>query len=167
MAGRILDFYIKNKEHLNAWEDKKEAGFYTLSYQRAVIRYELKQFNRGQSMDFWLVAKDGGELLGKIAVFCMSGGNLSSCMIGYKLDCEAQSHGYMTEALNAIVDFLFNELNLHRAEICIVPRNLRSIRLAERAGFVYEGQSSRFMRINGVWEDHVRYVKINENYKEC
>lgn len=41
----------------------------------------------------------------------------------------------MTEAVKLIVDFAFHELKLHRIEAGVMPRNLGSMRVLEKAGF--------------------------------
>jgi ribosomal-protein-alanine N-acetyltransferase len=68
----------------------------------------------------------------------------------------------MTEALRAAVERIaFGELGLHRVEVAVIPRNTRSLLLAERCGFEREGLSPRFLKIAGVWEDHVRLARRN------
>ena len=52
---------------------------------------------------------------------------------------------------------------LHRVEANIMPRNPASLRAAEKAGFVREGLSRRYLNINGVWEDHIHMVRLNED----
>ena len=85
-----------------------------------------------------------------------------SCVIGYGMAPEAVGNGFMSEAIERIVRIGFEELGLHRLEINIVPRNARSIAVAERCGFLCEGLSPRYLKIAGRWEDHVRYAKLNE-----
>lgn len=43
-----------------------------------------------------------------------------------------------------------------------MPRNARSLRVLEKCGFACEGLSPRYLRINGVWEDHVHMVRLND-----
>lgn len=59
--------------------------------------------------------------------------------IGYCLGRRYWGHGYMHEALQALVAYAFGELDLNRLEADIDPRNLRSARSLERLGFVKEG----------------------------
>jgi ribosomal-protein-alanine N-acetyltransferase len=47
--------------------------------------------------------------------------------------------GYMTEAVQLAVDYLFANKKQHRIHLVIVPENLPSRRIAEKCGFVLEG----------------------------
>ncbi len=49
-----------------------------------------------------------------------------------------------------------------RIEGNIMPRNRASIAVVEKCGFVREGISRKYLKINGVWEDHVHDVVLNE-----
>jgi ribosomal-protein-alanine N-acetyltransferase len=61
--------------------------------------------------------------------------------------------------------FAFDQLNLHRVEICIIPRNHNSRRVMEKLAMREEGVAQRFLEINGVWEDHVRYGLTVEEWE--
>jgi ribosomal-protein-alanine N-acetyltransferase len=160
----MLNFLTDNKEHLRPWEDESPEACYTLKYQRKTVRFEKREFKSGRAVDLWILAKHEHRLIGKVTVFGILRGNCASCMIGYKLDKEYEGKGYMSEAVGEVVRFLFEDVNMHRVEINILPRNERSIHVAERLGFTAEALSPAFMRVNGVWEDHIRYVKFNDNY---
>ena len=68
----------------------------------------------------------------------------------------------MTEAVRAAADIAFTDLDLHRIEANIMPRNGASLRVAEKAGFYHEGLALKYLRINGVWEDHIHMVLLRE-----
>lgn len=59
--------------------------------------------------------------------------------IGYALNREFWGKGYVTEALNSLFKFAFDELNLHRIEADVDPRNNASIKILEKFGFQKEG----------------------------
>jgi ribosomal-protein-alanine N-acetyltransferase len=65
-----------------------------------------------------------------------------------------------------VLRFAFDELRLHRVEAVIVPRNDRSRRVAIKLGLRDEGVAERFLQIQGVWEDHVRYAITREEWDE-
>jgi [ribosomal protein S5]-alanine N-acetyltransferase len=48
-------------------------------------------------------------------------------------------HGYTTEAVQLLVDYLFATKKQHRIHLVIVPENVASLRVAEKCGFVLEG----------------------------
>ena len=65
-----------------------------------------------------------------------------------------------------VARFAFEELMLHRLEICIIPRNDRSRRVMEKLQIREEGLAQRLLEINGVWEDHVRYGFTAEEWAD-
>jgi ribosomal-protein-alanine N-acetyltransferase len=50
---------------------------------------------------------------------------------------------------------------LHRLEINIRPENEPSLRVAQKAGYLFEGLRPRYLHIDGNWRDHHCYVKEN------
>ena len=80
----------------------------------------------------------------------------------YKMDKDLLRQGYASEAVLAVVELAFRGLNLHRIEANILPRNAASLALARKCGFREEGLSPKYLRINGVWEDHIHMVRLNE-----
>ena len=66
-------------------------------------------------------------------------GAFRSAYLGYYAFAPHAGPGYMTEALALALDLAFGDLGLHRVEANVQPANLRSLALAERAGFVARG----------------------------
>jgi ribosomal-protein-alanine N-acetyltransferase len=93
-------------------------------------------------------------------------GALQSGTIGYWIDRARAGHGYVAEGVVVALRFAFEELHLHRVEICIVPRNANSRRVMEKLRIRDEGVAQRYLEINGVWEDHVRYAITAEEWLE-
>ena len=60
--------------------------------------------------------------------------------LSYQLyDEDFAGHGYTTEAVQLLVDYLFATRKKHRIQLVIVPANTASRRIAEKCGFAYEG----------------------------
>lgn len=79
-----------------------------------------------------------GTLVGTCTLFGIS----TQCRraeLGYMLASSAWGQGLMQEALRAFLGFAFGALDLNRIEADTDPRNVRSMRLLERLGFVREG----------------------------
>ena len=107
-----------------------------------------------------------GAFAGEINLNNVVRGAFQSATIGYWIDRSRAGHSYMSEAVAVIAQYAFEELHLHRLEICIIPRNTRSRRVMEKLDIREEGLALRFLEINGVWEDHVRYAITVEEWDQ-
>lgn len=59
--------------------------------------------------------------------------------IGYWCRSDCTGHGYITEAVNALVQYAYDQLGAVRVEVIVDESNIRSRRVAERSGFTLEG----------------------------
>ena len=62
--------------------------------------------------------------------------------------------------------FAFEDLDLHRLQVSIIPRNRPSRRVVEKLGLRNEGVAVRYLQIDGRWEDHIRYAITAEEWAE-
>ncbi len=84
--------------------------------------------------------------------------------MGYSLDQEHNGKGYTTEAAKLVVKYAFETLNLHRIEAGVMPDNIASIRVLEKAGFHKEGIARKNVKINGRLEDHQMLAILNPKH---
>jgi [ribosomal protein S5]-alanine N-acetyltransferase len=98
------------------------------------------------------------ELVGVINLSEIVMGVFRSAYLGYWGYPRTGGRGLMTHALQEAVRYAFDELGLHRVEANIQPDNVRSIALAQRAGFTKEGFSPAYLFIDGAWRDHERWA---------
>ncbi len=85
--------------------------------------------------------------------------------MGYSLAETEQSKGYMTEALQAAIQYVFQELNMHRIMANYMPHNQRSGNVLKRLGFVVEGYARDYLLIKGQWQDHILTSLTNPNWQ--
>jgi ribosomal-protein-alanine N-acetyltransferase len=71
--------------------------------------------------------------------------------------------GLMTDAVRAIVPYVFETLRLHRLEAACLPTNEPSKRLLRRVGFTEEGYARQYLRIDGAWRDHVLFAMLESD----
>ncbi len=69
------------------------------------------------------------------------------------------------DELRVLLPSLFGELNLHRIEAACIPSNTPSIRVLEKCGFSREGLARRYLCINGVWQDHLLFGLLHEDFR--
>ena len=84
--------------------------------------------------------------------------------VWYKLLPEHWKKGYATEALKGILQWSFEELNLHRIEAGCATENIASIRVLEKTGMQREGKKRKVLPIRGKWVDNYEYAILEEDW---
>ncbi|MDX1659538.1 MAG: GNAT family protein [Nitriliruptorales bacterium] len=110
-----------------------------------------------------LLAFAGDELVGVINLNHIVRRNFQNAHLGYYANAARAGKGLMRLAMEAVVDYAFDELGLHRVEANIQPDNTASIKLVESVGFRHEGFAPRLIHIKGEWRDHERYAMTIED----
>ncbi|WP_411953847.1 GNAT family N-acetyltransferase [Alkalibacillus sp. S2W] len=77
---------------------------------------------------------------------------------------EYWGQGYGTEALNLLLNYAFQELNLHRVSLKVFSFNEKAIRLYQKLGFKEEGKSRQSLFRNGQWHDIIHMGILAEEY---
>lgn len=75
------------------------------------------------------------------------------------------SKGYGTEAARLIVNYGFEQLNLHRINSSAVGFNERSIRMHKSIGFKEEGRQKEGIFKNGKFQDHVMFGLLRSEWR--
>jgi ribosomal-protein-alanine N-acetyltransferase len=132
---------------------------------RAAFRRRIKRYAEDLRSDtgyaFLIVRGSDGALVGGLTLANIRRGVAQAGSLGYWTGLPFVRQGYMAAALRALVPFAFNSLRLHRLEAACIPSNTGSIKLLEKAGFVREGYAREYLCINGVWQDHLLYGRLN------
>jgi [ribosomal protein S5]-alanine N-acetyltransferase len=83
--------------------------------------------------------------------------------VGYSIDEKDNGKGLMSKALSLGKETAFSELGLHRLQAAVMPHNVGSIHVLEKNGFKKEGYARRYLKINGIWEDHVLFAALADD----
>lgn len=162
-ADQVLDYYIRNRDFLEEWEAEKGEEFYSVACQEQLLEKDFTDIGNRSSLRLWIYKKDDSKrIIGTLAFTNIVRGVFLSCFLGYKLDQGEINQGFMTEAVRKGIQIMFEEYGLHRIEANIMPKNARSLKVAEKLGFYNEGFARNYLKINGQWEDHIHMVLLNE-----
>jgi [ribosomal protein S5]-alanine N-acetyltransferase len=151
----------ESRAFLQPWEplwgrdDLSESSF------RARVMRNEQEYSSGVAVPLLIFERASDTLLGGLTIGHIRRGAAQSCMIGYWMGARHAGQGHMRKALDLSVHHIFTRLSLHRVEAACIADNHKSIRLLEGAGFGLEGQMKEFLKINGVWRDHLLYARIN------
>ncbi|MEN9735608.1 MAG: hypothetical protein RL129_318 [Actinomycetota bacterium] len=156
---------FENREWLSPWEATRPQIDLSLplpSYFQMVMQHKREGRNiRTISLGIWLKDKKRERFIGQITLGGIVFGAMRGAYIGYWIDQRFANRGYMTRAVSALTNFGFEKLSLHRIEICMRTENDASKKVAERAGYKFEGVRTNYLHIDGVWRDHLCFVKEN------
>ena len=120
------------------------------------------RFQKGfQENGFWgkvdgmlIIVNPADEILGHIEFF-KTVNYLDEFELSYQIyDTEQRGEGVMTEALNMMVQYLFETKQMNRIRLVIHPDNAASRRLAEKCGFTHEGTA------RGAWYHKGRHNDV-------
>ena len=122
----------------------------------------IKRFDGVTAYCILVCVRETGDIAGTITVSDIIRGPYQRATIGYNAFINTARQGFMSEGLEMVVRFAFQDLNLHRLEADIQPGNTPSKKFAKKLGFRREGYSPDFVCIDGDWKDHERWAIINK-----
>ncbi len=159
----LLDYAVRNFEHHARWSPPAPPNALSLPATIARVHSIRSDCEAGRGVRFWfrLNAAPNG-FVGAASLSGITLGAFRGCTLGYHLDVAHQGVGLMHEALQAVVRYAFDDVQLHRLQASYMPDNARSARVLERLGFQIEGYAKRYLFINGQFRDHVLTSLIND-----
>ncbi len=86
--------------------------------------------------------------------------------LGYYLDKQFEGHGIMTQAVEALIKYCFDEIELNRIEISAAVNNEKSQAIPERLGFTEEGMLRDNELLNGIYSSSYIYSLLKSEYNE-
>ena len=137
-------------------------SFYTKDAHIRLIEDWKQAREKGSRYDFGIYEMNTYTLIGTIGLYKFS--PPEKCILGYSLDQNYYGKGYTTDAVRLILGFAFNEIGFHRVEAGVMPRNIGSVRVLEKTGFVKEGLLRDYLKINGIWEDHYMFSILETDH---
>ncbi|WP_139364865.1 GNAT family N-acetyltransferase [Sutcliffiella halmapala] len=110
-----------------------------------------------------ITLKDEGEVIGSCGFLKMASQHFRA-EIGTELSKEYWGQGIASEALEAVIQYGFNSLDLQRIEGLIEPANLSSQKLFEKHGFLREGLLRKYEFTCGKFDDLYLYSLLKEEF---
>jgi len=159
----LVEYENENHQHLSKWQPVRKSDYFSLEQSQRRVQESFDNFQSGTSIT--LVGFNHAK--SKIICTCTFSnivyGAFQACNLGYSVDNKEQGKGYMFEMLQFAINYMFDEFKLHRIMANYMPENFRSERLLTRLGFQKEGLAKSYLKIAGVWQDHVLTSRINLN----
>lgn len=153
----------RNRSWLEQWEATHPYSINTTPGTFSLvpaINSLREQFKAGSGVPFVMQWDD--EVVGQLNVNEIGWGALQSAQIGYWIAESHAGRNITPTAVALVIDYLFEDLRLHRVEICIRPENDASRRVITKLGMRFEGRRERYIHIDGDWRDHDCFALTRE-----
>ncbi len=149
----------RSRAFLSAWEPIWPADDLTRAAFRRRLRANAEEMEGDEAYPF-LIFRDDETLVGGLTVGQVRRGVSQTATLGYWMGEPFAGRGYMSRAVRAAARFSFGSLRLHRLEAACLQHNEASIRVLVSTGFKREGFARSYLRINGMWQDHILFALI-------
>jgi ribosomal-protein-alanine N-acetyltransferase len=146
-----------SRAFLQPWEPTWPADDLTRAAFRRRLTAYAQDMERGIAYPFLVFRASDNVMVGGITLSNIRRGVAQMGSIGYWVGQSHVRRGHTVAAVNAVVRFGFDRLGLHRVEAACIPTNEGSRRVLAKAGFRQEGMAMSYLRINGVWRDHLLF----------
>ena len=152
-----------SRSFLVPWEPSWSRDHLTLRAFRNRVLWAERAIRQGDALPLLLVAQDNGDVVGGLTLSNIRRQPAQAATLGYWVGETFAKQGLMSEALSAVREHAFNQLDLSRLEAACLPENKASRRLLERCQFKYEGVAQAYLQINGRWRNHVLYAALRND----
>ncbi len=154
-----------SRAFLAPWEPAWTRDELSRSAFRRRIRHYHQELRDESGYAFFLFDRETDKLLGGVSLSNVRRGVTQSCALGYWVGEPLAGYGFMTEAVNGILPFVFDTLHLNRLEAACLPSNASSIKVLEKNRFCQEGLAKKYLKINGVWQDHILFALLRDDWR--
>ena len=155
-----------SRKFLTPWEPTWPADDLTRPAFRHRLRRYAEDVRTDQAYPFLVFRNEDTALVGGLALANIRRGVAQAGSLGYWTGAPYIRRGYMKAAVRALIPAAFDILRLHRLEAACIPTNLASVRLLERTGFRREGYARSYLCINGTWQDHLLYARLQSDPRD-
>lgn len=127
------------------------------------IKHGLDTYAKQQGLFWAIIDKSSNQVIGDFSFWRIDHKNHRG-EIGYSLKPKFWGKGLMSETMDVLLDFGFNQLNLHSFEANINPKNQASRQLLVKAGFVKEAYFKENYFFEGQYLDSEIYSLIKSEH---
>ncbi|MFP7673793.1 GNAT family N-acetyltransferase [Marivita sp. S0852] len=151
---------LDSEAFLAKWEPSWAEDHLTRRAFTNRVYWANRAITSGTAVPLFLLRREDNMLMGAITLDNIRRGPAQAGTLGYWVGAPFARQGYMREAIEAVVHYAFDRLDLSRIEAACLPENQASRGLLEKSGFKYEGVAQSYLQIDGRWRTHVLYAQL-------
>jgi len=104
-----------------------------------MIGHFERDFHKGKEIFLGICTSDNPDSIVGVAEIFDYDKDVNMVTIGYRLNDRFWGKGFATQAVKALIGYLFTEIGINRIQAFVMPENEKSLNVLRRNGFVEEG----------------------------
>ncbi|QDQ87299.1 GNAT family N-acetyltransferase [Alcaligenaceae bacterium SJ-26] len=154
-AENLQRYLLENRTNFAPFEPLRNDEYFTLDGISERIACATADYEAKKCLLMIVTPKDEQRVIGSINFTNFMFGAFQACHLGFSIDHACQGQGLMHESLKHSITYVHERYGLHRIMANHLPDNFRSRKTLGSLGFVKEGYAKSYLKINGIWQDHV------------
>jgi ribosomal-protein-alanine N-acetyltransferase len=164
--------YSDNNDMLHYWvSDPKIQSLYsepvysTEGEVKELLHRYILSYQKANYYRWAVIEKKSDTCIGQIAIFLVDDKN-HFCEIEYCIGSKFQRNGYCSEAVQAIINYAFHNVNIHKMQVCHKENNTASKRVIQKCGFTYEGTLRDYFYMDEKYVSRLYYSMLRSEWEQ-
>lgn len=159
-AQALSQYYLENRQHFRPWEPRTSTAYHSVQeWESRINDRVIEQENKKAA--YFIAMEDTKKIIGHCTLSQIFYGSFMACYMGYAISKACEGRGMMQPLCCHAINHAFTDLGLHRIMANYMPHNNRSAKLLKHLGFVIEGKADNYLKIDGVWKNHILTALTN------
>ncbi|WP_342505780.1 GNAT family N-acetyltransferase [Sporosarcina sp. FSL K6-2383] len=137
--------------------------FQELAQAENIVQHFKNNFDIKKGMRWAIINNQSNRFVGTIGLNNLAIG-MKKAEVGFEIHPDFWRSGITSEALQAVLDYAFEELDLQRIGAVTFPANEASIGLLKKQGFMEEGKLRSYLFQNGQSHDALVFSLLREEW---
>ncbi|MBR6633674.1 MAG: GNAT family N-acetyltransferase [Clostridia bacterium] len=133
------------------------------AYTKKYLRFLVSKYKSGEYLDWGIVLKSSGKLIGTCGFTSIDTSHAKG-EIGYVLNPSYWNCGYATEAVERVLEYAFNELELNRVEARVMEGNTASVSILNKCNMTHEGTFTQELFVKGEFKNVMHFAICRKDY---
>lgn len=175
ISDRIMLRKLQEEDVENFYKYRKNPevalyqGWDVYTYEEAINFIDRQKNFRPNIPGTWfqigIALKENNTLIGDCALHTLEE-DPEQVEIGFTLEPIYQNQGYAKEAVECLLEYIFEVLKKHRVIAIADDRNDRSVNLLKKVGMRQEGHSIKSYFSKGEYTDEVHFAMLKEEWDQ-
>lgn len=161
--GEWVRLRRNSRDFLQPWEPQWPRDHLAPRSFRRRVRWARAEAEAGRSLSLLMFTRYPSRMVGGITLSNIRRGPSQCGTLGYWVGEDYARKGYMTEAIEVVMDHAFEEMGLTRLEAACLEENMASRGLLTACGFRFEGVARSYLEVNGAVRDHMLFSRVKSD----